>query len=63
LWAAHFRLAARSDPPRWLIRVVVIALLAQVLNSISRNAGERRIWVPVAIAMLVCSLVVALTAP
>src|SRR5687768_7529934 len=57
-------LAAWSDAARWLIWVVVaIALLALVLNAISRSEGERRIWVPVALAMLVCSLVVALTAP
>jgi hypothetical protein len=56
-------LAAWSDAARWLIWVVVaIALLALVLNAISRSAGERRIWVPVAAAMLACSLVVALTA-
>lgn len=52
-----------SDAARWLIWVVVaIALLALVLNAISRSAGERRIWVPVAGLMLACSLVVALTA-
>jgi hypothetical protein len=56
-------LPAWSDAARWLIWVVVaIALLALVLNAISRSAGERRIWVPVALAMLGCSLVVALTA-
>jgi hypothetical protein len=57
-------LPAWSDASRWLIWVVVaIALLALVLNAISRSAGERRIWVPVALVMLASSLVVALTAP
>ncbi len=41
---------------------VVVSVLAIVLNSISRSAGERRIWVPVAVAMLLSSLVVALSA-
>ena len=46
----------------WLVWVaVVISALALVLNSISRSAGERRIWVPVAAVMLVSSLVVALS--
>jgi hypothetical protein len=46
----------------WLIWVaVVVSALALVLNAISRSAGERRIWIPVAAVMLVSSLVVALT--
>ena len=60
---ASLAFAAWSDAARWLIWVVVgMALLAVVLNAISRSAGERRLWVPVAFAMLVCSLAVALTA-
>ena len=60
---AGLALPAWSDAARWLIWVVVaIALLALVLNSISRSAGERRIWVPVALVMLASSLVVAVTA-
>ena len=56
-------LPAWSDVARWLIwAVVAIALLALVLNSISRSAGERRVWVPVALVMLASSLVVAVTA-
>jgi hypothetical protein len=42
--------------------VVVIALVAVILNAISPSAGERRIWVPVALVMLACSLAVALLA-
>jgi hypothetical protein len=46
----------------WFIWVaVVVSALALVLNAISRSAGERRIWVPVAAVMLASSLVVALS--
>ena len=45
----------------WLVWVpVVVSAVAVVLNSISRSAGERRIWVPVAMLLLVSSLIVAL---
>ena len=45
----------------WLIWVpVAVSALAVVLNAISRSAGERRIWVPVAVVLLVSSLIVAL---
>jgi hypothetical protein len=45
----------------WLVWVaVVVSALAVVLNAISRSAGERRIWVPVAVVLLVSSLLVAL---
>ncbi len=45
----------------WLVWVpVAISAVAVVLNSISRSAGERRIWVPVAMLLLVSSLIVAL---
>ena len=45
----------------WLVWVpVAVSVLALVLNSISRSAGERRIWVPVAMLLLVSSLIVAL---
>jgi hypothetical protein len=47
----------------WLIWVVVaIAAITVVLNLISRSAGERRIWVPVGLVLLVSSVTVALTA-
>ena len=46
----------------WLIWVVVaVAAISVVLNSISRSAGERRIWVPVGLLLLVSSVTVALT--
>ena len=45
----------------WLVWVaVVVSALAVVLNAISRSAGERRIWVPVAAVLFVSSLIVAL---
>lgn len=47
----------------WLIwGVVAFCAVAVVLNSISRSAGERRLWVPVTLVMLASSLAVALTA-
>ena len=47
----------------WLVWLpVVVSAASLVLNSISRSAGERRIWVPVAIVLLLSSLTVALTA-
>lgn len=60
---AGLLLPAWSEAARWLIWiVVVIAVVALVLNAISRSAGERRIWVPVALLMLASSLLVALDA-
>ena len=45
----------------WLIWVVVvISALSLALNSMTPSAGERRVWAPVALAMLASSLVVAL---
>lgn len=56
-------LPAWSEAAGWLIwGVVAIALVAVILNAISPSAGERRIWVPVALVMLACSLAVALLA-
>lgn len=43
----------------WL--VVLFSAVSVVLNLITPSAGERRIWVPVAVIMLVSSLTVALT--
>ena len=46
----------------WLAWVAVaVSVLAAVLNALSRSAGERRIWVPVAVVMLISSLLVALS--
>lgn len=41
----------------WL--VVAFSAVSVVLNAASRSAGERRIWVPVALLMLASSLIVA----
>ena len=47
----------------WLPWVAVgVSAVAVVLNAMSRSAGERRIWVPVAVAMLASSLIVVVTA-
>lgn len=47
----------------WLVWVAVaFSAVALVLNAISRSAGERRIWVPVAIVLLASGLLVALNA-
>ena len=45
----------------WLVWLAVAFSGASLaLNAISRSAGERRIWVPVAAVMLGASLIVAL---
>jgi hypothetical protein len=60
---ADLVLPALAEAAGWLIWVVVgVSLLSLALNAISPSAGERRIWVPVALALLVSSLVVAVTA-
>jgi hypothetical protein len=58
---SHAGLAAWSPAAGWLIwAVVAFAALSVVLNAITKSAGERRIWLPVAIVMLGTSLLVAL---
>lgn len=44
----------------WL--AVAFSAVSVVLNAITPSSGERKLWVPVAVVMLVSSLVVALTA-
>ena len=45
----------------WLIwGVVAFSAASLVVNALSRSPGERRVWVPVAIVLLVSSLIVAL---
>jgi cytochrome bd-type quinol oxidase subunit 2 len=45
----------------WLIWVpVAVSAVAVVLNASTRSQGERRIWLPVATLLLICSLGVAL---
>lgn len=55
-----FESIARRAP--WAIWVVVaFSAVSLVLNLITRSSGERAIWAPVAVVMLVTSVVVALT--
>lgn len=51
---------ATAGMPIWV--AVATSALAVLLNAASRSGGERRIWVPVSLVLLVSSLVVALTA-
>ena len=39
---------------------VVVSAVAVALNASTRSQGERRIWLPIASLLLLCSLVVAL---
>ena len=46
----------------WLIwAVVAFSAVSVVLNTLTPSARERRIWAPVALVMLACSLIVALS--
>lgn len=57
---AGFALPRWSRTSRWLIWVVVaFSALSLVLNIITPSAGERLIWAPVALIMLVSSVIVA----
>lgn len=61
LSAAGIILPSLNEAAPWLIWVaVVFSAVAVVLNAISRSAGERKIWVPVSLVMLMSSLLVAL---
>ena len=60
---AGVALAGWARVSRWLVWVVVgFAALSLVLNLITPSAGERAIWAPVALVLLVSSVVVALEA-
>jgi len=49
-----------SRASRWLVWLVVaFSAVSLVLNLITPSAGERMIWAPVALVMLVSSLLVA----
>jgi hypothetical protein len=54
-------LAGAAGTLVWI--VVGVSALAVLLNAASRSAGERRIWLPVALVLLGSSLVLALAAP
>lgn len=53
-----------SRAARWLIWIVVaFSALSLVLNLITPSAGERAIWAPVALVMLVSSVIVGRSKP
>lgn len=57
-------LASWSRVSRWLIWLVVaFATVSLVLNLITPSAGERAIWAPVALLLLISSAVVAIQTP
>jgi hypothetical protein len=61
LSAAGLVLPSLAQALPWLVWLpVAFSVASVVLNAITPSAGERRIWVPVGVAMLVSSLVVAL---
>jgi hypothetical protein len=51
-----------SRASRWLIWVVVaFSTISLILNSITPSAGERAIWMPVALILLICSVIVSIS--
>lgn len=51
-----------SRASRWLIWIVVVfSTISLVLNTITPSAEERAIWMPVALVMLICSVIVAVS--
>jgi hypothetical protein len=59
---AGIALTSLAQAAPWFIWVAVaFSAVSLVLNAITPSAGERRIWVPVAVAMLVSSLIVAIS--
>lgn len=49
---------------RWLVWVVIaFAVIGLVLNLITPSAGERAIWAPVALLLLISSVAATLTSP
>lgn len=60
---AGLALPSLAEAYPWLIWVAVaVSAFSVLLNVITRSAGERRIWLPVAVVLLVSSVTVALTA-
>jgi len=52
-----------GDTPAWIAWALVALLaVAVALNVLTPSAGERRIWAPVSIVLLACTVVVALAA-
>ena len=53
-----------SRTSRWLVWVIVaFSALSLVLNLITPSARERAIWAPVALTMLISSVIVAVSKP
>jgi hypothetical protein len=50
------------DAPLLIWGAVAFSAVSLVLNALSRSPGERRLWVPIALVLLLASLAVALTA-
>ena len=61
---ADIALPRWSQISRWLVWVVVVfSGLSLVLNVITPSVRERTIWAPVALIMLICSVIVAISKP
>ena len=59
--ASGIALPVLSDAAAWLVWVVVaFAAMSAVLNAITSSKRERAVWLPVAVLLLVSSLIVAL---
>ena len=51
-----------SRASRWLSWIVVVfSTISLVLNTLTPSADERAIWMPVALVMLICSVIVAVS--
>ncbi|MEW5992535.1 MAG: hypothetical protein AB1736_14495 [Chloroflexota bacterium] len=57
--AGLFEFPALAALPSLIWLVVAFSAVSLAFNAISRSPGERRLWVPVAVVMLLSSLVVA----
>lgn len=58
--AGLMQISLPEDVP-WLVWApVAVSAVAVLLNASTRSRGERRIWLPVTLILLACSLVVAL---
>jgi len=59
---ADLILPAWSRASRWLVWIVVaFSAVSLVLNLITPSAGERAIWVPIALLLLISSAIMAFT--
>ena len=59
---AELVLPSWAQASTWAVWIVVaFSGLSLVLNTITPSAPERRVWVPVTLVLLACSITVALT--